>query len=106
MDPTLNTVDWSKVLLTTAGVVGGWLAPRVYRAVRNLGKTEQKLAEDELEDALKRAEAAHANADPTDDAAADAAVVRAKALRAKAARLGALADAFADPTEPPDPIKP
>ena len=91
-------IDWPKVLLAAAGVAGGWFAPRVYRAVRNLSKTEQKLAEEELQAAMKRAEDAHANADPNDDVAADVAVTRAKAMRAKAARLAALADAFSDPS--------
>jgi len=98
---------WTKFVLPALGLLGGWLAPRIYRAVSNLGKTEQKLAEDDLEAALKRAEVAKASADPSDDAVAEADVVRAKAMRKRAERLSALADAFAGAeSAPPDPEPP
>jgi len=99
----MRSIPWSKIAPPLLAIVGGWLGPRIYRAVKNLSKTEQKLAEEELEAAVKRAEDAHANADPADDVAADAAVAQAKKHREKAARLGALADALTDPDAPSPP---
>lgn len=91
-------MDWSALLQKAALIVAGgvctWAATGGRRAIRNLGKTEVELADEELERAMSRAERAHKNDDPTDDAAADAAVEKARAFRARARRMNAIADAF------------
>lgn len=89
-------IDWMKVLGAGALLVGGWAAPRAYRALRNVGKTKIKIAEEKLAEAQKRAREAHANADPNDDATHDAAVVRAQKARESAEYWAAVANGIAD----------
>ena len=97
----MKKIDWTKVLLAAAGIIGGWVAPRVYRAIKNLSKNEKKIADEALEDAIKKQETAHANSDPSDDKTSDEAVARAKKHKENIQRLSALTDAI-DPDSETD----
>ena len=92
-------MDWKTVVLPILGALLTWVGLTVRKAIRNRGKTELDLADEVLDEAMRRAEAAHASADPKDDADADAAVARAKTIRAHALRLKAIADAIGDTEE-------
>lgn len=93
----MDAPSLSDVLKVAAGVAVG-LLPSGFRVLRAWRKTETDLADEALHDAVERQNAAHANADPSDDADADARVARAAELRRKARRLQAIADALADET--------
>lgn len=96
------------------GGVCTWAARSGVRAFKNRGKTDVEIALEaveresrELEDAMTAQRIAHANADPTDDAAADARVMRerldverARALANRARRLASMLDGLVDPGEP------
>ena len=93
-------MDWQKILVAIGTALARgcltWMATSGRRIARNLGKTELALAEEQLDAALKRAEKAHANDNPRDDADADAAVAAAKRMRERARRLKAIADAVGE----------
>lgn len=91
---TLADIPWDKIITGALAALGMWCAPRLYRAARNIGKTEVQLADEALDRALAAAEKAHANSDPGDDAAADALVARAREARARALRMQAIADSL------------
>lgn len=85
-------MDWQpwaeKVALAVGGAIASYVLPRALRAWRNRHKTRAQIATEELERAIADAKAAHANSDPSDDAAADARVDQARRA-AHAAREGA-----------------
>lgn len=93
-------IDWTHVATAVSGFIVGF-APTAKRIMKNLGKTEVELADEALHSAVEAQQRAHANADPNDDAIADARVERAEAIRAKAKRLQAIADAVAEETKKP-----
>lgn len=90
--------DWRPAAAAAAGAFVTWLATSGRKAIRNIGKTEQEIRDEELLEALRRAEKAHANDDPTDDAAADADVARAREALRRAKFKRAFTDAFGDDT--------
>lgn len=95
-------MDWAAILKVVGPIFGafcvGTVMPAARRAIRNRGKTEQEIAQEELDRAFKRAEAAHANSDPTDDAAADAAVEAARVSYNKIRRARAVWDGITEDT--------
>lgn len=89
-------LDWRTAAFAAGAAVLTWLATSGRRAIRNIGKTEQEIRDAELLEALKRAEKAHANSDPSDDAAADADVARAREALRRAKFKRAFTDAFGE----------
>jgi hypothetical protein len=98
-------------------ILGGvctWAARSGVRAFKNRGKTDVEIALEaveresaELEAAISAQRIAHENADPSDDAAADARVARermeleaARMLANRARRLASMLDGLVDPGEP------
>ncbi len=93
-------IDWTHVATAVSAFAIGF-APTAKRIIKNLGKTEVELADEAAHAAVAAQERAHANSDPTDDAAADERVARAEELRRHAHRLGAIADALAEEMKKP-----
>lgn len=90
----LHSIDWTHVAAAAGGLAVGIL-PTARRVMRAYGKSKQELADEALADAVEKAKVAHADSDPSNDAAADAVLERARAIRAKAKILHDLGDALA-----------
>jgi len=92
-------MDWAKILAGVGSSIGGallmWGVPAIRRAVRNWGKTEVQLADEDLELAIKYAEDAKRTPGVDDDKTANEIVARARKHRENAKRLAGLADSLA-----------
>lgn len=87
----LAALTWQTILKAAALFVGGVCVPAGIRIARNVGKTKQEIAEEDLARAFDRAEKlaaaaekAHQTPDPSDDGPADAAAEKARTLAAEA----------------------
>jgi F0F1-type ATP synthase membrane subunit b/b' len=93
----MDIPEWLKIAAPLAGgFCGGFVWPKVRKAIKNRGKTEQEIAAEELDAALAKAEHAHKTPDPADDAIADAAVERERAEYNKIRRARAVWDGIAE----------
>lgn len=87
-------------LIAVGGAIAAWVAVAARKAVKNWGKTKWEIASEHYEEALKAAQAAHADSDPKNDNAADANVEKQRKIRDHYAELMAITSAVGDTDAP------
>lgn len=86
-----------EILTAAVAALVTWLATTGRKAIANIGKTKVQIATAALEEAVRRFAEAKATEDPSDDAAAAAALDKAKHDMETARLLKAVTDAAEEP---------